>query len=308
LIVQGGPGTGKSVIAINALVALLEKGLNARYVTKNAAPRSVYRAKLQKGSRKGEASTLFMSSDSFHQVEKDSYDVLLVDEAHRLVKKSGLYGNLGENQIAEIIQASRISVFFVDESQRVTWRDIGTLDEIASQAQAEGSPLEMQELSAQFRCAGSDEYLKWVDSVLRLNHHPDIDMTATDYEIKIVDSPSELRDLIIARNAESNTSRLLAGYCWDWVSKKDPKAKDIVFDGTDFAMQWNLTKDGSAWMIAPESVNEVGCIHTCQGLEGDYMGVIIGDDLISRKEVVSTHPEARAKTDQSLKGWKTAAK
>ena len=308
LIVQGGPGTGKSVIAINALVALLEKGLNARYVTKNAAPRSVYRAKLQKGSRKGEASTLFMSSDSFHQVDKDSYDVLLVDEAHRLVKKSGLYGNLGENQIAEIIQASRISVFFVDESQRVTWRDIGTLDEIASQAQAEGSPLEMQELSAQFRCAGSDEYLKWVDSVLRLNYHTDIDMAATDYEIKIVDSPSELRDLIIARNAESNTSRLLAGYCWDWVSKKDPKAKDIVFEGTDFAMQWNLTKDGSAWMIAPESVNEVGCIHTCQGLEGDYMGVIIGDDLISRKEVVSTHPEARAKTDQSLKGWKTAAK
>ena len=114
--------------------------------------------------------------------------------------------------------------------------------------------------------------------------------------------------MIIARNAESNTSRLLAGYCWDWVSKKDPKAKDIVFEGTDFAMQWNLTKDGSAWMIAPESVNEVGCIHTCQGLEGDYMGVIIGDDLISRKEVVSTHPEARAKTDQSLKGWKTAAK
>ena len=308
LIVQGGPGTGKSVIAINALVKLLGKGLNVRYVTKNAAPRGVYKAKLQKRSKKADISSLFVSSDAFYEVEKDSYDVLLVDEAHRLVKNSGLYGNLGDNQVAEIIQAARVSVFFVDESQRVTWRDIGTMDEIAGWASLLDSPLDIQSLSAQFRCAGSDEYLRWIDSALQLQNHPVVDLTATDYDIRVVDSPSELRDLIFERNKVNNTSRLLAGYCWDWVSKKDPSAPDIVFPGTDFSMQWNLTKDGSTWMISPKSVNEVGCIHTCQGLEGDYMGVIIGDDLIVRGGEVLTNPDARAKTDRSLRGWKSALK
>jgi DUF2075 family protein len=308
LIVQGGPGTGKSVIAINALVKLLQKGLNVRYVTKNAAPRGVYKAKLQKRSKGADISSLFVSSDAFYDVEKDSYDVLLVDEAHRLVKNSGLYGNLGDNQVAEIIQAARVSVFFVDESQRVTWRDIGTMDEIAGWAQLLDSPLEVQRLSAQFRCAGSDEYLRWVDSVLQLHDHPVTDLAGTDYDVRVVDSPSVLRDLIFERNKVNNTSRLLAGYCWDWVSKKDPTAHDIVFPGTDFAMQWNLTKDGSTWMISPNSVNEVGCIHTCQGLEGDYMGVIIGDDLVVRGGEVVTNPDARASTDRSLRGWKSAMK
>jgi DUF2075 family protein len=308
LIVNGGPGTGKSVIAVNALVSLLGRGLNARYVTKNAAPRSVYKAKLQGTSRAGAASNLFMSSDAFYDSPRDAYDVLLVDEAHRLVRHSGLYGNLGENQIAEIIEAARLSVFFIDESQRVTWRDIGTMEEIATQAVNLGAPLEIQELSAQFRCAGSDEYLRWVDGVLHLVDHEDVDLSATDYDIRVVDTPDELRELIFERNRESGTSRLLAGYCWEWQSKKEPAVMDISFDGSDFAMQWNLTKDGSAWMIAPNSVHEVGCIHTCQGLEGDYMGVIIGDDLRCTDGAVVTDPGARAKSDQSLRGWKKAMK
>ena len=309
LIVNGGPGTGKSVIAINALVGLLERGLNTRYVTKNAAPRSVYKAKLQGTSKAGAASNLFVSSDAFFDPSsKDSFDVLLVDEAHRLVRKSGLYANLGENQVAEIIDAARLSVFFVDESQRVTWRDIGTLDEIATQAVSAGSDLDIQELCAQFRCAGSDEYLHWVDGALRLVDDVEVDLSATDYDFRIIDSPQELRDLIFERNRVNGTSRLLAGYCWEWKSKKEPSAMDIVFEDDGFAMQWNLTKDGSAWIIAPNSINEVGCIHTCQGLEGDYMGVIIGDDLICRDGVVLTDPGARARSDQSLRGWKTAMK
>ena len=306
LLVSGGPGTGKSVIAINTMVALLEKGLNVRYVTKNAAPRSVYKKRLQMGSKVGDASSLFVSSDAFHGVEKDSFDVLLVDEAHRLTHKSGLYGNLGTNQVAEIVEASRVSVFFVDESQRVTWRDIGTMEEIATQAVRHGAALEIQQLSAQFRCAGSDEYLKWIDDVLGIVDHDDVDLTGTDYDIRILDSPSELRDLVFEKNNLNGSSRLLAGYCWEWASKKDSSAKDIVFEGTDFAMQWNLVKDGSAWIIAPNSENEVGCIHTCQGLEGDYMGVIIGDDLVADSGAVLTDPNARAKSDQSLKGWKKA--
>ena len=308
LVVLGGPGTGKSVIAVNALVSLLSKGLNVRYVTKNAAPREVYRQKLERNPGSQDLTNLFMSSDSFHGVERNAYDVLLIDESHRLVQKSGFYRNLGDNQVAEAIAAARVSVFFLDPNQQVTWRDIGSIDEIASYATLLGSPLEIQELESQFRCAGSDDYLAWVDAVLQISDAPAPVLAGDGYDVRMAASPSDLRDLIFEKNLSNNTSRLLAGYCWDWKSKKDPTAMDIVFPGTDFAMQWNLTKDGSAWIISPESVREVGCIHTCQGLEGDYMGVIVGDDLIVRDGVVITRPKARAKTDGSLKGWKTALK
>lgn len=306
LIIKGGPGTGKSVIAINALVKLLEQNFNARYVTKNAAPRAVYQAKLKGKFERAEISSLFVSSDAFYQTDANSYDVLIVDEAHRLVEKSGLYKNLGDNQIVEIIQSSRICVFFVDEGQLVTWRDIGSLDEIRRCANSLGAPIEEYELEAQFRCAGSDEYLRWVEMSMGLRPAEDVDLSATEYEIAIVDSPGELRDLVFQRNSSNNRSRLLAGYCWKWISKKEPQRFDIEFPGTDFAMRWNLERDGSAWMIAPHSVNEVGCIHTSQGLEGDFFGVIIGPDVALREGRLVGVPENRASTDQSLRGYKQA--
>lgn len=308
LIIKGGPGTGKSVIAINALVSLLDTGMNVRYVTKNAAPRAVYQSKLRGSMTSTAISNLFMSSDSFHTLEPDSYDALLVDEAHRLVEKSGFYRNLGENQIKELVQSARVTVFFTDESQLVTWRDIGTLDEIRSWAKENQAPIEELQLSAQFRCAGSDEYLKWLDSTLRLAPDEAPDMSACEYDIRIVDSPAQLRDMIFERNESNNRSRLLAGYCWQWVSRNDDSKFDIEFPGTDFAMKWNLTSDGSNWMIAPNSVHEVGCIHTCQGLEGDYMGVIIGPDLMVGGSGLEGRAEGRATHDKSLQGFKSALK
>jgi len=282
LIIKGGPGTGKSVIAINALVSLLAAGFNVRYVTKNAAPRAVFKERLKGRKSGGSLSNLFVSSDSFHGIEPDSFDVLLVDEAHRLVEKSGFYKNLGENQIGEIVASSPVTVFFADESQLVTWRDIGTLEEIRSWASRGGASIEEFELEAQFRCAGSTEYLNWLDTTLGIAGGESADMSSCEYEFRIVNSPSQLRDLIFERNESNNRSRLLAGYCWEWVSRNDSQASDIEFAGTDFAMKWNLASDGSGWLIAPHSVREVGCIHTCQGLEGDYMGVIIGPDLTVR--------------------------
>ena len=308
LIIKGGPGTGKSVIAVNALVTLLDAGLNVRYVTKNAAPRAVYQAKLRGRMSTVAISNLFMSSDSFHSLEPDSYDALLVDEAHRLVEKSGFYRNLGVNQINEIVQSARVTVFFSDESQLVTWRDIGTLDEIRSWAKQNDAPIEELQLSAQFRCAGSDEYLKWLDSTLQLAPDESPNMSTCEYDIRIVDSPAQLRDLIFELNKSNNRSRLLAGYCWQWISRTDGSKFDIDFPGTDFAMKWNLTSDGSSWMIAPNSVHEVGCIHTCQGLEGDYMGVIIGPDLGIEYGKLVGRPTGRAKHDKSLQGYKGALK
>ncbi len=306
LIVKGGPGTGKSVIAVNALVSLLDDGLNVRYVTKNAAPRAVYQSKLKGRRSSASVANLFISSDSFHALEPDTYDVLLVDEAHRLVEKSGFYRNLGENQIKEIIRSARVSVFFTDESQLITWRDIGTLDEIRSWASAANAPVEELQLSAQFRCAGSDEYLKWLDTTLRLTSDEAPNMSACEYDIRVFDSPEELRDTIFELNKSNNRSRLLAGYCWQWVSRSDNSKFDIEFPGTDFAMKWNLTSDGSNWMIAPNSIHEVGCIHTCQGLEGDFMGVIVGPDLAIEDGLLVGKADGRAKHDKSLQGLKAA--
>jgi DUF2075 family protein len=120
-----------------------------------------------------------------------------------------------------------------------------------------------------------------------------------------VDSPNELRDLILERNQIDNKSRMVAGYCWDWKSKKNPQAMDIVFPEHQFGMQWNLTEDGAAWIIRPESVHQIGCIHTCQGLEASYIGVIVGPDLVVRNGRVVTVPQARSTMDQSIKGYKT---
>jgi DUF2075 family protein len=130
-------------------------------------------------------------------------------------------------------------------------------------------------------------------------------MSACEYDIQIFDSPAELRDKIFELNRTNNRSRLLAGYCWQWVSRTDNSKFDIEFPGTDFAMKWNLTSDGSNWMIATNSIHEVGCIHTCQGLEGDYMGVIIGPDLVNEDGRLVGRPNGRAKHDKSLLGMKT---
>ena len=119
LIINGGPGTGKSVVAVNLLVALTKKGLLAHYVSKNAAPRAVYQSKLTGTLRQTEISNLFKGSGAFVGCKKNTFDALIVDEAHRLNEKSGLYGNLGENQVKEIIAASKFSVFFIDEDQKV---------------------------------------------------------------------------------------------------------------------------------------------------------------------------------------------
>ena len=131
-------------------------------------------------------------------------------------------------------------------------------------------------------------------------------MSACEYDIRIFDSPEELRDTIFELNRSNNRSRLLAGYCWQWVSRNDTSKFDIEFEGTDFAMKWNLTSDGSNWMIAPSSVREVGCIHTCQGLEGDYMGVIVGPDLAIEDGLLVGKADRRAKHDKSLQGLKAA--
>ncbi len=302
VIVQGGPGTGKTVVAINLLAKLTNEGCFVQYTSKNSAPRNVYAKKLT-GHKKSSINNMFKGSGSYVDVEKNIVDVLICDEAHRLNDKSGMFHNLGENQIKEIIDASLCSVFFIDESQRVTLSDIGTVAEIKKWAKEEDSEIIEMELLSQFRCNGSDGYLAWLDEVLEIRKTANFDMKDIDYDIRIVDSPNEVRDLIFERNRPSNRARILAGYCWPWIKagQNDTNVHDIKIG--DFEMSWNLGNT-STFAIDESSVNEIGCIHTSQGLEFDYAGVIIGDDMRYENGHIVTDFTKRAKTDQSLKGIK----
>ena len=308
LIVQGGPGTGKSVVAINLLVQLTKLGLLAQYVSKNAAPRAVYESRLTGSLRPTVIRNLFRGSGSFIDTNNSEFDALIVDEAHRLNKHSGLFGNLGENQIKEIINASKFSVFFIDEDQRVTLKDIGRKEEIEIWASTAGASITELELNSQFRCNGSNGYLAWLDDILQIRDTANEDINDLEYDFQVINTPSELRDIIFKKNKLNNRARMVGGYCWKWPSRKNYAAYDIEFPEYDFHMKWNLTEDGSTWIISPESVNQIGCIHTCQGLEVDYIGVIVGEDMVVRNGQIITDASKRASSDKSVMGYKKLMK
>lgn len=308
LIIEGGPGTGKSVISINLLVALTQSQRLVQYVTRNAAPRAVYQAMLAGTMKKTHITNMFKSSGAYVDASPNTFDALIVDEAHRLNEKSGLYGNLGTNQIAEIIGASKFSVFFVDDDQRVTLKDIGEASVIMALALDQDATIQRMSLQSQFRCNGSDGYLAWIDNTLAISSTANTSLEGVDYDFQIFDSPQTMHDRIIEHNTVANKSRMVAGYCWDWKGKRNPLTKDIVIARHDYQARWNLDKDGSLWILMPESVQEVGCIHTCQGLELDYVGVIVGPDLIVRNGVVITDALKRSSQDRSVHGYKKMLK
>lgn len=308
VIVKGGPGTGKSVVAVNLLVELTKRGQLTKYISKNAAPRAVYKQKLAGHLRQMEIGNLFGGSGAFHEAQPNVFDTLVVDESHRLNEKSGLYGNLGQNQIMELIRSARCTVFFADDDQIVTLSDIGRIAELERWANAMGAEVIHLELASQFRCAGSDGYIAWLDNFLGIRETANTDFDRDAFDFRIVDSPVELHELIREKNKLNNKARVVAGYCWDWKSKKDPKAWDIEIPEHDYRAQWNLDQDGSLWIVAPDSVEQVGCIHTCQGLELDYVGVIIGPDLRWIDGEARVFPESRSRMDRSIRGYKTLMK
>lgn len=304
LIVEGGPGTGKSVVAINLLVDLLNDKMVSLYVTKNSAPRNVFYKKLRgREYTQSYIKELFKGSGSFTTSKTNDFDAIIVDEAHRLNKKSGLFGNLGENQVKEIINASKFSVFFIDKHQKISLKDYGSIEAIEHFAKELGADIKKIKLESQFRCNGSDGYLSWLDDVLELEDTANYNGFDFDYDIKVIDDVNELKNMIFEKNKEKNNARLLAGYCWNW--KKEGKNNTDIHDIEigDFSMSWNLGSSDT-WAIDEDSVNEIGCIHTSQGLEFDYVGVIIGEDMQFDGEHIITDFNKRARTDQSLKGIK----
>ncbi len=302
LLVDGGPGTGKTVVAINILAELIQNDMVAQYVSKNRAPREVYKEKLRSDKLVKEIEHLFTGAGSFVDTDANALPALIADEAHRLNEESTFFGR-GENQIMEIINAAKFSVFFIDESQRVHIDDIGSKQEIKKHATDLGAEIEELTLESQFRCNGSKGYIAWVDDVLQIRRTANADGFDLDFDLQLFDSPQALHEAIEQKNEQTRLSRVVAGYCWEWEKdgRSDPDAVDIKIG--EYERSWNLdTSD--PWAIAEGSIDEVGCIHTCQGLEFDYVGVIIGKDLKYRDGEIIVDHEERASTDRSLFGIK----
>ena len=304
IVIQGGPGTGKSVLAVNLLMEFINKSLNTCYATKNSAPREAFLSLLTHSDAKKQVNIrqLFRSPFGLSNVPDNTYDCLIVDEAHRLVKK--MYGDWnGENQVKECISASLLSIFLLDEDQAVTVNDIGSIAEISKWCRELNSTLKMPaeaKLVSQFRCNGSDAYIQFIDDILqRTEESVTVSLYELNFDFRIFDSAIELREALREKNAINNKSRMVAGYCYDWNVKHGRGDYDIMLpDG--FKAKWNLEKD-KIWAINPNSFEEVGCIHTAQGLEFDYVGVLIGKDLKydSTSGRIITDKQAISKDDKS---------
>lgn len=283
VIIKGGPGTGKSVISMNLLGGLLKQGLNSIFIAPNASFRDVMVQKLAQDVTKKRLHHLFKGSSGFFEVPLNTYDVAVVDEAHRL-KNQKAYQYRGFNQIEDIVQAAKVSIFFVDENQMIRPDDIGSIVEIKRVGQDFNADVHVMELTTQFRCSGAEGYINWLDDIFHLKETANFDgWEDGNFDFKIFDNPNELRTSIQEKQSQGFSSRIVAGYAWKWSSPKegnpDGEVQDVDISEFDFKMPWNSRKVGTTWAIDEEGVNQVGCIHTCQGLEFDYVGVIVGRDL-----------------------------
>lgn len=303
VIIKGGPGTGKSVVSVNLVSALLKDELNTIFVAPNSSFRDVLVKKLTQEHPAQRIRNIFKGSAAFYDSNENEFDALIVDEAHRL-KQRGAFMYRGQNQVDDIIKAARTSIFFIDDDQAVRPEDIGTVKELKRLAEAHGAQIYEMELTAQFRCAGAEGYINWLNDVLQLKETANYDgWDKKSFDFRIFDNPNELREAINKKANQKNTARILAGYAWEWTPAKkgnqDGEIEDITVPEFDFRMPWNSRKVGTTWAIDQNGIDQVGCIHTSQGLEFDYVGVIVGDDLIfdDQKKVFTTdHKKYKDKT------------
>lgn len=310
IIVRGGPGTGKSVIALNVLSELLTKGLVVFHATGSSAFTSTLRKVV--GTR---AAKLFKYFNSFQHTSaaENEIDVLICDEAHRIRKTSNSRYTKAEfrstmPQIDELIRVAKVSIFFIDDYQVVRPDEIGSTRLIKQTAADYGAEIFDFELHTQFRCSGSDGYLNWIDNTLGIRETANPILTMDEkMEFKIFDSPHALYKTIKEKNKlKPNSARLVAGFCWPWSDAKPDGTlvEDVVIG--DFKMTWEAKNDSARlapgipkaqlWAYDPHGVNQIGSIYTIQGFEFDFVGVIVGKDMMYdpiRKEWIG-HPENSA--------------
>jgi hypothetical protein len=309
VIIKGGPGTGKSVIAINLLAELSRMGLNAQYATGSKAFTETLRKTIGKG---GFDQVKYFNT--YINAEPNVVDVLVADESHRIrITSNNMYtprekkSNLP--QVEELINVAKVPVFFIDDRQNVRPGEIGSCNYIRENAERLGCNVHEYQLDIQFRCQGSDKFVQWVNNTLGVTKTAEAiwDTKNSEFDFQIVNSPHELYKKIKEKNdVEPNSARLVAGFCWKW-SNPNPDGslvKDVVID--DFAMTWEGKEGGrklapdvppaSLWPYDPRAVTQIGSIYTIQGFEFDYVGVIIGKDIIYNFETNKWegHPENSA--------------
>ena len=293
ILVRGGPGTGKSVIAINLLGELLRRDRNAHYATGSKAFTETLRDTI--GSR---AQPLLRNFNSYGQAEFNSIDVLICDEAHRIRETSNSRFTKREQrsrkpQLREILDAAKVSVFFIDDKQGVRPNEIGSSAYIRQAALDLGCDFTEYELQVQFRCAGSDGFVNWVDNTLGIARTANVLWDGADgFDFRIVGSPEALEGQIRRMNTKGSTARVAAGFCWPWSNPKpDGTLEEDVVIG-DYRRPWDakpgnwkLAKGippASLWATDPDGINQIGCVYNIQGFELDYVGVIWGKDLVYR--------------------------
>ncbi|MBC8092526.1 MAG: DUF2075 domain-containing protein [Pseudonocardia sp.] len=305
VIVIGGPGSGKSVIALSLLGKLGRQGRSVLHATGSSAFTNTLR-KMVVGSRSTRAQQMFVYFNTFIGEPPNSLDVVICDEAHRIRETSvnrftkAAKRNLATRQVQELIDVARTPVFLLDEQQVVRPGEMGTETEIRAAAEAAGCRVEVVRLEGQFRCGGSQVYDQWVQRLLGLTALDPVPWSelvrGTDetYEVAALPSPDALESWLLNRRPGSqDTARIAAGYCWRW---SDPE----IVDGTkrlvddvvigDWRRPWNAKPDKPVpgvpashfWASDTRGFGQVGCIYTAQGFEYDWSGVIFGDDLVRR--------------------------
>jgi len=292
ILIKGGPGTGKSVIAINLMADLLLNGYNAHYATGSRAFTMTLRNII--GAR---GSIQFKYFNSYMHAERDAVDVLICDEAHRIREKSeSRYTpkeeRTGLPQIQELINAAKVAVFFIDEDQVVRPDEIGSVGHIKKYSEINDCTIFEYELEAQFRCSGSDAFVNWINNTLGIHRTANAIWTGTeDFDFRIFNSLESLEEAIIEKAQKGYKARMTAGFCWEW--SKKPKAdgtlrEDVKIGG--FRRPWNARPEATRlakgipkatlWAHDPNGIDQIGCIYTAQGFEFDYVGVIFGEDLV----------------------------
>ena len=290
LVVRGGPGTGKSVIALKLMSDLLLEGINAQYATGSRAFTETLRKII--GHRGG---IQFKYFNSYMEADPSVVDVLICDEAHRIRESSNnrftpKSKRSARRQIDELLDAAQVLVCFVDDKQVVRPNEVGSADLITSAAQDRGCKTLDLELQAQFRCAGSDGFVNWVNNTLAISRTANILWEPSDaFDFRIFGSPEALEEAIREKAEKGYSARMTAGFCWPW-SKPRPDGtlvEDVVIG--DYRRPWNAKPDSgrlakgipkaSHWAHDTDGIEQIGCVYTAQGFEFDYVGVIFGPDL-----------------------------
>ena len=296
-IIEGGPGTGKSLIALKILGTVInDLDCTAYYATHNSSVRHLFQKSITEDQSKGLHELLAWSGEWVRGTRpENSFDCVVVDEAHRLQTSVQGARATGLSIIDEIIKSARVSVFFIDEGQFVTSRDAGSIEKIKEIAAENNASVIMKEefkLETQFRCNGSDGYIAFLDYIFD-GKNPEFGSYKCDYDFRFVKTGKELYDSIFALKMSGENSRFVAGYAYDW--SDDRNAPHV----TPLNMPWN--KDTKTWATREDAFNEVGCVFSAQGVEFDYVGVVIGKDLVLDKstKTVKVDVDGHAKTDHT---------